>query len=72
MDAALDVDKVRNLSLVLARLCKEENIQILNITHKQDVIVGFHSVCDSKEQCNQIIGTYYLNNSTQIVSTVNE
>ena len=39
IDSALDSEKVRNLSRVLARLTQEEEIQILNITHKQEIIV---------------------------------
>ena len=44
IDAALDVEKVRNLSKFLAELTAEKPIQVLIITHKQDIIVEIRRV----------------------------
>lgn len=58
IDAALDVDKVRLLGQLLRRLTAEKEMQVLMITHKQDVI----------GESRQLVGTYYVDNSTHIVT----
>ena len=50
---------------------QSESMQLLIITHKQDVIVRAFWECDAKQQCKQIIGTYYCNNNTHIVTATN-
>ena len=69
IDAALDVDKVNSLAQVLRK--QSEGMQLLIITHKQDVIVRKRTECDAKQQCKQIIGTYYCNNNTHIITATN-
>lgn len=39
IDAALDSDKVLNLSKFLAEMSQNQRIQLFIITHKQDIIV---------------------------------
>lgn len=65
------MDKVSSLSGVLTRLTADSHIQILIITHKQDIIVGEGSGCETKQHCKQIIGTYYCNNNTHIITALN-
>lgn len=50
---------------------QSRSMQVMIITHKRDIIVRNLGVFDTKQQCKQIIGTYYCNNSTHIVTATN-